>query len=207
MQILKPAILTACALILCACGSALEKVPAPEPLLLIDDLPKWERVYYAEQVAPTFNGANALTQNLVAARAWTSLYRHYHNAELMAKIKAVNVFFNNWPCVQDRDNWNLEDYWATPAEFMERAGDCEDYAIAKYYALKALGVPPDEMCIAVVWNLRRREGHAVLLVKVAGEYYMLDNLQKTVVPAKNASHYAPYFYINDGAAWLHTKMP
>ena len=40
------------------------------------------------------------------------------------------------------------DEWATPAELAARgAGDCEDFAIAKYFALVGAGVPPARLRI------------------------------------------------------------
>ncbi|WP_237707120.1 transglutaminase-like cysteine peptidase [Pseudoalteromonas sp. BSi20652] len=42
--------------------------------------------------------------------------------------------------------WKQNDYWTTPLETLGRGlGDCEDYAIAKYISLRALGVIDDKL--------------------------------------------------------------
>ena len=51
-------------------------------------------------------------------------------------LGSVNTFFNRLPFVADMAHWGVEDYWASPAEtFASNGGDCEDFSIAKYFAL------------------------------------------------------------------------
>ncbi len=47
---------------------------------------------------------------------------------------------------------------------MNNSGDCADYAIAKFFALRYLGYSNEEMRIAVVYDRMRRIGHAVLAI-------------------------------------------
>src|SRR5690349_14968492 len=57
-------------------------------------------------------------------------------------LTTINVYFDRVRYMTDIAHWGMDDYWSTPAEFIaSNAGDCEDYAIAKYFALKELGVP------------------------------------------------------------------
>lgn len=57
------------------------------------------------------------------------------------QLNQVNRFFNLVRFMDDIRVWGKEDYWATPVEFLGRnAGDCEDFAIAKYFTLRALGI-------------------------------------------------------------------
>ena len=58
----------------------------------------------------------------------------------MSQIKAVNNFMNKSRYIQDNKNWGKKDYWASPGEFLAKFGDCEDFSIAKYMALKYLGM-------------------------------------------------------------------
>jgi predicted transglutaminase-like cysteine proteinase len=59
-----------------------------------------------------------------------------------------NDFFNQIPYMTDLRHWGADDYWATPVESLGSLGaDCEDYAVAKYLTLKALGVPIDRLRI------------------------------------------------------------
>ena len=57
------------------------------------------------------------------------------------KLIAVNDFFNNVRYAKDITLYKRKDYWATPWEFLGHdMGDCEDYVIAKYFALRYLGI-------------------------------------------------------------------
>ena len=58
-------------------------------------------------------------------------------------VTKVNDFFNEVSFSFDKDIYGVSDYWATPFEFLARdKGDCEDYAIAKYFVLNHLGITP-----------------------------------------------------------------
>lgn len=196
-------------LMLCACipkPYMMEPVPPPTPQRLIHDFPKWERVQVSEKMNPSFSGRVIAVSNYSAVAGWAQLYDDYIQADTMAKLKAVNLFFNQWLYMQDPDVWGVDDYWATPAEFMENSGDCEDYAITKFYALKTLGVPAEDMAIAAVWNTLRNEGHAILIVVVDGQPFVLDNFNDEVVSAREIRRYIPFFYINDQSVWLHKEQ-
>ena len=85
------------------------------------------------------------------------------------------------------------------------SGDCEDYSIVKYYTLKALGVPVDDMRIVVVRETIRNIGHAVLAVYDGDDIYILDNLSEAVRPAQRIRNYVPQFSVNEKNRWVHVK--
>ena len=60
-----------------------------------------------------------------------------------SRLLAVNEFFNlRIQFAADIDIWGQNDYWATPLQSLAVGrGDCEDYVIAKYTVLLAMGVP------------------------------------------------------------------
>lgn len=118
----------------------------------------------------------------------------------------VNRLMNQKRYISDKANYGTNDYWATPVEFLSRGGDCEDFAIAKYTALRALGVPDNRMRIAIVQDLQKNIPHAVLIVYTDTGPLLLDNQIKSAVSADKISHYKPIFSINQEAWWLHT-MP
>lgn len=120
--------------------------------------------------------------------------------------ESVNTMMNRVKYVSDSANYGQNDYWATPVEFLQRGGDCEDYAIAKYTALRALGVPENRLRIAIVQDLQKNIPHAILVVYTDQGPMLLDNQLKTAVKAEKISHYKPIFSINQEAWWLHT-MP
>lgn len=117
----------------------------------------------------------------------------------------VNTMINKIRYVSDSKNYGKNDYWATPVEFFSRGGDCEDYAIAKYTALRALGVPESRLRIAIVQDLQKNVPHAILIVYTDGGAIILDNQMKTTPRVDRVAHYKPIFSINREAWWLHTK--
>ncbi|MDH3473267.1 MAG: transglutaminase-like cysteine peptidase [Rhodospirillales bacterium] len=120
--------------------------------------------------------------------------------ELLARInRAVNrVAYRD-----DRDNWGEVDYWAAPGEFLARGGDCEDYAIAKYYALKALGYPVAQLRLMVLWDEERDIAHAVLAVGPAGDALVLDNVRDEILPLRALPHYRVHYSLNDDTVLRH----
>ena len=125
------------------------------------------------------------------------------NAAELEKLKEVNSFFNKWPYRTDMEAWGKSDYWATPKEFISKSGDCEDYSIVKYYALKSLGIPVENMRIVVLNDSIRNLDHSVLAVDVDGKIYILDNVSNLVLPDTRLAHYKPYYSVNENFRWVH----
>ncbi len=128
----------------------------------------------------------------------------YKSSSIYKMAKSVDAMMNKKKYIVDNKNWGKSDYWATPIEFMTRGGDCEDFAIAKYVALRALGVPEDRMRIAIVQDLEKDMPHAVLIVYSERGAVVLDNQSKIMKTASSVKHYKPIFSINRNAWWLHT---
>jgi predicted transglutaminase-like cysteine proteinase len=128
------------------------------------------------------------------------------NQTPVAQLDTVNAVVNRVPYVEDRVNYGTEDYWATPAEFIARGGDCEDYAIAKYMLLRRAGVPADAMRVAVVRDLALGTSHAILAVEAGGTTWILDNQAVDVKPADAVTRYQPVYSINENGWWLHMPV-
>jgi predicted transglutaminase-like cysteine proteinase len=127
------------------------------------------------------------------------------------KLDLVNRYFNAIPYAEDARTWNREDYWATPVELLARdRGDCEDYAIAKYFTLREMGVDADKMRILYVEvvgeRTRSRVGqglNARLSHMVLGYYetptsrpLILDNLARRIEPASERTDLRPIYSYN-----------
>ena len=119
---------------------------------------------------------------------WETLVASTRSPVLSDTLDKVNRRVNAFRAVSDRENWRQADYWATPRELLSRgAGDCEDFAIAKYFLLRADGVPPGalRLMFARVYSPRQMkiEAHLVLLYRPAGaaEPLVLDNLRDDIV--------------------------
>lgn len=193
-----------CCLFLCvSCvGPAPSSRPArPSVKVKLEGFSKWQQVCDSERDRPTFLGNRADVADRRSAVEWARLYDSLQGRPIMDAVRGVNHFFNNWPYVDDKDVWGMEDHWATPREFMRLGGDCEDFAIAKYFALRELGIAPDSMRIAGVWNRQQGRGHAVLLVLVELDVWVLDNLEDEPVPLDDMTHYVPQYYVNESSIW------
>jgi len=135
-------------------------------------------------------------------KQWEQLLGDLEHASIYQQMKAINQFFNRMDYVADQDNYGVSDYWQTPYELMERGGDCEDYAVAKYLSLRRLGVPEKDLRIIVVRDEKLGGTiHAVLEVKVNGIVNILDNQNKSVLSVSNVYHYKPMFAINESKWW------
>jgi predicted transglutaminase-like cysteine proteinase len=103
------------------------------------------------------------------------------------------------------DNYGVEDYWATPVEALSRgAGDCEDYAIAKYFSLKIMGVAEEKLRIAYVKSLQYNMFHMVMLYysNPGADPLVLDNLVNSIKPASERRDLLPIFTFNGAGLWL-----
>lgn len=122
---------------------------------------------------------------------------------IMEQMKQVNAFMNRSRYILDNRNWGVNDYWASPGEFLAKFGDCEDFAIAKYMALKYLGFNPDKMRVVAVKDMNLKVGHAILAVYAEDKIFILDNQIKVVVDSRRIHHYKPVFSINEKYWWRH----
>ena len=128
-------------------------------------------------------------------------------ADELDKVKAINQFYNRQiQYREDIDNWGVVDYWASPMELLNRgAGDCEDYAIAKYFSLIAMGLTPAKMRMVYV---RAQNGGAIQAHMVLAYYpepnaepWILDNLITDIRPASRRPDLAPVFSFNAEGLW------
>ncbi|MDD2720004.1 MAG: transglutaminase-like cysteine peptidase [Gallionella sp.] len=116
-----------------------------------------------------------------------------------------NWYWNNIHYYPDIRHWRVNDYWATPVESLASEGaDCEDYAIGKYYSLKALGVPVQNLRITYVRALRWNQAHMVLAYypTVDADPYILDNLSRSVERASDRPDLVPVYSFNDEDVWM-----
>jgi predicted transglutaminase-like cysteine proteinase len=127
------------------------------------------------------------------------------------KLKRINDFFNKHITFEDDQSiWDQSDYWATPLETIGQGrADCEDFAIAKYYSLKDVGVPLAKL--RLVYVKAKLEGasgptlqaHMVLAYYPApsAEPLVLDNLVPDIRPASQRTDLHPVFSFNSEAIW------
>lgn len=136
---------------------------------------------------------------------WAAFLRSVAHLAPEEQVRRVNTFHNEARYILDIVNWQIEDYWASPFQFFDRDGDCEDYAIAKFMSLRALGFPNGQLRIVVLRDLNLRVAHAVLVVELGGAKYVLDNQIGEVVTAGLIHHYQPIYSVNETHWWLHRR--
>ena len=137
-------------------------------------------------------------------RDWQKNLRDIRGSSIKSMANQVNNLVNKKRYIVDSKNWGTSDYWATPVEFLERGGDCEDFAIMKYTALRSMGIPEERLRIAIVQDLKKNIPHAVLIVYAEDGAYILDNQIKRMISAESGTRYKPIYSINRTAWWLHT---
>jgi len=174
-----------------------------------------------------FGSDEKRSQNLTPFTKWTSMFKRFEDElsksgnqsvianwqeelsemrrlDLKTMADRVNRMMNEKRYIVDDRNWGKSDYWATPIEFLKRGGDCEDFAIAKYAALRMLGVPEERLRVAIVHDNVKNIPHAILIVYTDNGAYYLDNQNTQIVQARELKRYRPIFSINRQAWWLHT---
>lgn len=172
--------------------------------------PRWAAMMarMAAEEAPAACKPAAKAKNIDCRTAgWPRGLDKLRSGSAVRQLKAVNREVNALTYVADTDNWGQADYWATPGEMMERGGDCEDFAAAKYFALRRLGFAAANLRIAVVWDSVDLEQHAVLLARVADRTLVLDNKRADLTPlAAVADRYQLLYALDDGRIGLPLQL-
>lgn len=138
--------------------------------------------------------------------SWAELLAKGRTLPAADKLARVNDFFNRrLRFVDDAELWGQSDYWATPMQTLARgAGDCEDFAIAKYFTLLSLGIPVEKLRLTYVRARLGGVSGAVLQAHMVLAYYpepesdplVLDNLERSILPASRRPDLLPVFNFN-----------
>lgn len=170
-------------------------------------LPKWVRILReADAQVKKLNACDPSSPDCPPiAKSWQAVLNKVRDLPKKKQLQQINLLFNKWPYKLDMDNYGVIDYWATPKEFLKSSGDCEDYSIVKFYALKSLGYDSNDLRLVVLWDTIRNLGHAVLAVYAEGEIYILDNVSNLVFPHTKYKHYNPQYSVNEHYRWAHVK--
>ena len=141
----------------------------------------------------------------VRLTAWEDIIIQEADQTELEKLARVNDFFNQLEFVDDISHWGEKDYWATPIEFLgSRGGDCEDFSIAKYFTLKAMGVDEEKLNLTYVKALNYNIAHMVLTYFSTpdAEPLVLDNLVGEIKPASQRADLLPIYSFNGTGLWL-----
>jgi predicted transglutaminase-like cysteine proteinase len=110
-------------------------------------------------------------------------------AQVGAVNRAVNLAIRP---VSDAARFKVPDVWTTPLmTFSLGAGDCEDYAIAKYVALREAGMDAADLRLMIVRDRALNQDHAVTAARVDGEWLILDNRRMLLLNDTDAVNLTP----------------
>lgn len=137
--------------------------------------------------------------------SWKKLMQEKKDSNEQEKLKTVNTFFNLMAFRSDAGQVGRTDYWMTPLEFLVKGGgDCEDFAIAKYFTLQALGVSEEKLRITYVKAILYNQAHMVLTYyeEPSAVPLVLDNLEGQILPATERKDLRPVYSFNAQGLWL-----
>lgn len=136
---------------------------------------------------------------------WEKIVNDAKGKTSSEQLKIVNSFFNQVRFLSDQEHWQREDYWATPLEMLAtNGGDCEDYSIAKYFTLRELGIPDEQLKITYVKAVQLNQAHMILAYYEfpGAEPLILDNLVNEILPASKRNDLVPVYSFNGEGLWL-----
>lgn len=152
--------------------------------------------------------ADCLARQANCARHLRGWQRIVHRADGLnphAKLVLINRFFNKRRyVVDDTDPTTGAGYWHTLNDFLRDGGDCEDFAIAKYFTLRRLGFAADDLRIIVAYDKHERDFHALLSVHLDGRAYFLEN-DNTILRGAELRPYAISYAVNEDHWWDHNN--
>ena len=168
----------------------------PTPFKAPIRFPKWEDAlnrFHLQRLAYGFRPFE---------NQWNAFLATIRNDAPMEKLRRVQDYVNFFGYVREPQPSKGADYWKAPAEFFTASGDCEDYAIAKYWSLRKTGFSADALRILVVYAKRGQTAHTVLRARVDGRFYLLDSLYENVEPLDRIHDYVGLYGINAAHAYL-----
>jgi predicted transglutaminase-like cysteine proteinase len=135
---------------------------------------------------------------------WSDAVAAMKSLSRAEKVRYVNDLINKMGYWSDWDVYREADHWATPAEmFAMGGGDCEDFALFKYFLLRAAGVPAEDMRLTLV--AYQDQAHMVALVMVDGEPIVMDCLVMKATPPEQLAQYQAVYSVGETGAWLLAK--
>ena len=136
------------------------------------------------------------------AKHLTPLLRTARQAPKIEQLRLVNGSLNER--IRYRHDIGSSDRWSTATETLSQsAGDCEDYVIAKLQTLKLLGVPERDLFMTIGHDGVAGAVHAVLVARVEGQFFVLDNRTSRLIPHNRYQGFYPIMTFGTESRWLH----
>lgn len=174
-------------------GCAGQPAPRPEPVPTVP-----------ERLTQTIEREHG-PQAAARVRHWFALIEQGKSAPDTERLRLANNFFNDARFTTDMEVWQQQDYWATPVEFLIKdAGDCEEFAIAKYFTLTRMGIADSALRVTYVKALSLDQPHMVLAWYETpdADPLVLDNIEPRILPASQRPDLIPVYSFNGSDLWL-----
>ncbi|MDF1875828.1 transglutaminase-like cysteine peptidase [Sulfurimonas sp. SAG-AH-194-I05] len=178
-------------------------------LLLLLSLSLYANVY------PYFNKSELITIEKSVGKMSKNRALDYQNKVQSWKkfnktkqLNIVNRYLNQLLPQYDDVTRNQEDYWASPKEFLITGyGDCEDYAIIKYFTLIKLGFDEKKLFLTTVHEQYTGGYHMVLsyFKDKKKSPLVLDNLSFRILTLETRKDIKADMFINSKGVYKMKK--
>jgi predicted transglutaminase-like cysteine proteinase len=163
---------------------------------------KWRRVQQEirmESEVLALCRASPLDCSSEPARRFLAMIETAQARQGRARLGEINRAINlSIRPMSDLAQYGVVDLWTSPlATLAAGAGDCEDYAIAKYVALREAGLDNEDLRLLIVRDTRLHEDHAVVAARLDGRWLVLDNRRLVLLEDIQLEQYVPMFEIDD----------
>lgn len=122
------------------------------------------------------------------------------------QIRLVNRYINRQRYKEDRISWRSEagNQWQTLVEFLNKGGDCEDFAVAKYFVLREFGFDAEDMRIVIGREPQRAAHHAMLAIRLDEDIWLLEN-DNSIYRNSGQDIDSFVYAINEQGIWDHER--
>ncbi len=162
------------------------------------------RIVYSQELEEPIELAD--NSNIVGrVESWQVLISKGSRMSKTEKLKTVNSFFNQLKYGDDPTVWGEKDYWSVPEEFLDKGvGDCEDYALSKYYTLIKMGVEENSLYLCCVTKLPSKASHMVLFYSTdhGSDPLVLDNIVPQIRPLSKRTDIIPIYTFNSHGVYV-----
>ena len=147
-----------------------------------------------------------------SSRKFGDIVKEVESRDGLAKIAFINAVINALIDYEpDRSQWGVADQWTAPfvnkkGAFETGHGDCEDYALAKYVALRQAGVRSEDVRVVLVHDYAVRVDHAILAVRHDKRWLILDNRWDKLVEDKELTQFKPLAVVDAGGVTVLAKQ-
>jgi predicted transglutaminase-like cysteine proteinase len=93
------------------------------------------------------------------------------------------------------------------ATLQVRGGDCRNFSIVKYAALRQTGLAPDLVRLVIVQDRWRQQEHMVVAVFLDGHWLILDNRTHLLLEDSDLHDYVPLFVLDERGVRRYDRTP